>query len=110
MAIIVHTDRPRSLLRAIYLAVDAGKVRTWSYDQDGDLTHAVTQWRDQAWFQPRVLLDRLVFNIVAPRGTTLLGVTYAVYHGRFAEMLLAHFDTHFERINLTSMPTDNDTV
>jgi hypothetical protein len=37
-------------------------------------------------------------------------VVYAVYHGRFIEMLLAHFDEQMSGAAATAMPTTADVV
>lgn len=34
--------------------------------------------------------------------------TYAVYHGRFSEMLLAHFDDEFSNVYSTAQKTKYD--
>ncbi len=110
MAIIVKTDRPKTLLRAIYQAIDRGTVVTWSHDSDGDFTHDVTQWRDRAWLSPRPEAGSLRLVIIPPRDKRLSSATYAVYHGRFAEMLLAHFDDYFTTVRVTAMPAIGDKV
>ena len=107
MAIVVETNQADRLLRLVREAIDDGTVRTWSYDRDGDFTHTAEQWKRQAWLSPSIG-ERLVFNIVAPTGTKLPSVVYAVYHGRFIEMLLAHFDDKFMNARATAMPTTRD--
>lgn len=37
-------------------------------------------------------------------------LTYGVYHGRFSEMLLTHFDNEITSIQLTSLPDDYDNI
>jgi hypothetical protein len=111
MAVIVSTPNPVGLLTAINNAIKRKRVVTWSYDTDGDFTHTAEQWKNRAWLRPRVEEDRrLILNIVAPRETTLSTTTYAIYHGRFIEMLLSHFDGEFTRISATALPTSNDSV
>jgi hypothetical protein len=110
MAVIVFTSDPPGLLRAIRLATADGSIATWSIDADGDFTHTAEQWRLKAWLRPKVLTDRIVFNIFPPKKTVISKTTYAIYHGRFIEMLLAHFDTQFERALATGLATDGDRV
>jgi hypothetical protein len=110
MAITVFTDRPQMLLRAIYKAIDEERIRTWSYDPEGDFTHTADQWRNEAWLRPRVLDDRIRFIIVPPNKRRITTAVYAIYHGRFAEMLLARFDEHYTDIRLTAMPSHGDDV
>jgi hypothetical protein len=110
MAVIVFAAEPTSLLSAIRSAISAGTVETWSFDSDGDFTHIPEQWRLKAWFRPTLLSDRIVFRILTPQHTSMSKATYAVYHGRFIEMLLSHFDTQFQRALATALPTDGDQV
>lgn len=110
MAVFVYATDPPALLRAIRAAISNGTVETWSVDSDGDFTHSPTQWRLKAWLRPKVLEDRIVFNIFPPQKSILGRETYAVYHGRFVEMLLAHFDLQFKNVVSTALPTDGDRV
>ncbi len=110
MAVIVYSSDPPTLLRAIRSAATDGKIETWSADSDGDFTHSPEQWRRKAWFRPKVADDRIIFTIFPPQKTVMNKVTYAVYHGRFVEMLLAHFDTQFQRAVATALPAEGDRV
>ncbi|MDQ3032734.1 MAG: hypothetical protein M3Y87_09980 [Myxococcota bacterium] len=103
MALVIHTADAEALLVQIQTAIDGGKVRTWGYDRDGDFTHTAEQWQNKAWLRPRLLnAERLVLNIIAPRGQQVTKAIYGVYHGRFAEMVLTHFDEHCESIRATA--------
>jgi hypothetical protein len=110
MAITVVTGQPRGLLSAIKEAIDNETVRTWEYDGDGDFTHSAQQWNLKAWLRPRVREERLVFNILTPTGTEMSSVVYAIYHGRFIEMLLNHFDRKFTSVSATALPAQGDHV
>ncbi|MHA6889737.1 hypothetical protein [Ralstonia pseudosolanacearum] len=110
MAIIVRTENPKGLLSEIKRAFDDEKIATWSCDEDGDFTHTAAQWKSCAWFRARVEDNRLVFNIIPPRGKVISRVEYGVYHGRFIEMLLSHFDDKFGNASATAMPTSSDRV
>ncbi|SRR6266478_5877229 len=110
MAVIVYASDPPALLRAIQSAATDGKMETWSMDSDGDFTHSPEQWRKKAWLRPKVADDRIIFNIFPPQKTVMNKATYAVYHGRFVEMLLTHFDTQFQRAVATALPTEGDRV
>ena len=108
MAIIVKTSDPSALLKAIYKAIDDKKVETWSYDDDGDFTHTPDQWKNKAWLKPKTYTGELRLGILGPQGQTLPTVIYGVYHGRFIEMLLNHFDTEFSLATATAQKTDPD--
>lgn len=110
MAIIVTTASPRKLLTDIKAAIDEKKIDTWKYDSDGDFTHSPDQWNNRAWFRPDIRTDGLVFMILTPRQTAMSSTVYAVFHGRFIEMLLAHFDIDFSTVMATALPSHGDVV
>lgn len=110
MAVIVTTDNPSNLLSSVRSAIDSGKIKTWTYDHDGDFTHTAEQWNKRAWLRPAVDEDRLVFSIIPPRTSTITIALYGTYHGRFIEMLLNHFDSKFTRVSATALPTNVDRV
>jgi len=110
MAVRVFCSNPQQLLKDINTAVRSGVVETWALDKDGDFTHSPEQWKYKAWFHPLVQTDRLVFRILGRKTERMSKEVYAVYHGRFIEMLLAHFDDKFTIANATAMPADGDMV
>ena len=87
-----------------------GGIDTWSVDSDGDFTHTPPQWKHKAWLRPRIEGDKLILKILTPKGKQLGSMTYAVYHGRFIEMLLAHFDKRFVDASATALPDLGDIV
>ena len=54
MAIIIKTNNPSGLLKAIYKAIDDKEIETWIYDADKDFTHTPDQWKNKAWLRPKV--------------------------------------------------------
>lgn len=108
MAVIVNTEKPRRLLLAIKQAIDEGQIKTWSYDQDGDFTHTADQWMKRAWLRPNIQDGRIVFNVIPPKLRAVSQVVYGIYHGRFIEMLLNHFDKEFEDALATALATSSD--
>lgn len=111
MALIVKTSNPNSLLSKIKKAIDSDEIRTWSYDSDGDFTHTPDQWKNKAWLTvKRNGNGELSFGILGQGSVNTSKLVYAVYHGRFAEMLLNHFDLDFSDIKVTSMPTSFDQI
>lgn len=110
MAIRVDTPNASALLSAIKETIDRGHIRTWSYDGDGDFTHTADQWNLKAWLRPTVQSGTLTFTIVTPKGQRLSKEIYGIYHGRFIEMLLVHFDEWFSDARATAMPTLLDIV
>lgn len=110
MALGIATIAPAKLLSDIRDAIQEGKIKTWSVDKDGDFTHSAEQWRYRAWFRPKVGGGELRLHILAPQGTTISKVVYAVYHGRFSEMVLTHFDNDVTSVRASSMPEPGDAV
>ena len=111
MAIHVNTDDSQGLLDSIYAAIDEGSIETWAYDDDMDFFHdtADGQWEGEAWLRPIVGEGALGLNVIAPaKGVSM--EAYAVYHGRFIEMLLAHFDEEFSEAFGTAKATKDDRV
>lgn len=106
MAIFVYTADAHALLSAIQEEVAKGDhIKTWKMDGDGDFTHspASGQFEGRAWFQPSIMPGCLAFNIL-PQKTGVISVSlYGIYHGRFAEMLLNHFDQMFTNLTLTAL-------
>jgi hypothetical protein len=52
----------------------------------------------------------LVFNILNPRGVAITKEVYGVYHGRFIEMLLVHFDNSFMNADASAAVAAGDQV
>ncbi|KLU22231.1 hypothetical protein EOS_31530 [Caballeronia mineralivorans PML1(12)] len=95
MAITVNASKPSQLLAAIKKAIDDKEIETWSYDGDGDFTHTPDQWKNKAWLRPVVVSSSLRFGLLGQKDIDMTKVVYGVYHGRFNEMLLTHFDEDF---------------
>jgi hypothetical protein len=110
MAVRVATSQPQALLAAIKRAIEQRHVETWTYDKDGDFTHTPTQWANKCWLRPHFGSGVLTFTTLPPRGVALSKEIYAVYHGRFIEMLLAHFDSQFADAEATAVGTTQDVV
>lgn len=111
MALYVNKANPAALLAAIKKAIDDKKITTWSYDSDGDFTHTPDQWARKAWMRPRTINGVLAFGIIKPVNSTLTTLIYGLYHGRFTEMLLAHFDDQFHTVEATAQVVSGiDTV
>lgn len=102
MALVINTSKPAALLTEIKKAIDDNKVETWSYDSDGDFTHTPDQWKYQAWLRPVVAPGVLIFGLVGKTDIQMTKLIYGVYHGRFIEMLLTHFDNEFSAASATA--------
>ena len=110
MAVRVITPSPQALLAALKKAIDEKKVETWKYDSQGDFTHTPQQWTLKCWLRPHVEAGALVFTTIPPKNTALSREIYGIYHGRFIEMLLAHFDQQFSQVGATALAAVGDLV
>jgi hypothetical protein len=110
MAVIIKTPNPSGLLQAIYKAIDNKKIETWVYDKDKDLTHEPNQWKNEAWFRPKIYNGELRFGILKQKDKTMSKIIYGLYHGRFIEMLLTHFDDQFSSAVGSAQPMEPDVL
>lgn len=110
MAVFINTDNPTELLSEIKKAIDKREIVTWEYDNDGDFTHTPEQWRKKAWLRPHVEPNRLIFGIVDRKDINLSIDEYAVFHGRFVEMILEHFDKKCSEIKVSPLGTKYDII
>lgn len=108
MAVIVTTDDPTGLLKAIKKAIDDKAIVTWSYDKDGDFTHTPDQFIYKAWLIPKIYPGELRLGILKRKDENLSIFLYGIYHGRFIEMLLTHFDKAFTKAIATAQKTEPD--
>lgn len=108
MSITVFCNAPGKLLSKIKKSIDDGEIKTWKYDNDGDFTHTPDQWASTAWLRPIVAGDSLVFGLLGRKGIMMTKPLYGVYHGRFIEMLLTHFDSDFSLASSTAFGTQED--
>lgn len=100
--IIVRTKKTLALLRHLREAIEGDEIDTWAEDAEGDFTHDAPQWRNKAWFHAvRYNADRVEFRIVCTRNRPLSRVEYALYHGRFIEMLINHCVRYIDNIECT---------
>jgi hypothetical protein len=110
MSIRVYCDSPEELLLAIKRGVRSRSIETWQLDSDGDFTHVPDQWKNRAWFHPVVREECLLLNIFGRKTEQMSKTIYGVYHGRFVEMLLMHFDSRFKRVSCTALASSGDRV
>jgi hypothetical protein len=106
MAMVIFTQAPKKLHDAIVSEIEGGRIVTWSIARDGALIHTTRgdQWSDKAKLYLAVIPgEALLVKISGPDHENLKVEPYAVYLGRFAEMLLAHFDTLFSTIHISAL-------
>jgi hypothetical protein len=111
MAINFETSNPAALHAAIKKAIDDKHIVTWTYDKDGDFTHLPDQWAYQAWLRPRLIYPGLLtMNFLGRQDRITTKPVYGVYHGRFIESVLTHFDLLFTGCIATALPADGDWI
>lgn len=103
--------KAKSLLTKIMAAIDDQQIVVWEYDEDGDFTAMQPQWNREAWMHPYIINDRCIrFGIMQRRDVPITSDVYAVYHGRFSEMLLMHFDKYISNIEISSLLVEGTDV
>ena len=107
--VTISTTTPVNLLAAIKKAIDNGSIKTWSYDNDGDFTHTPPQWNKKAWLRPTVTSAGLQLKFLAPT-TGAPREVFAVYQGRFQEMMMSHFWKSYSLSSCTPEPTAVDSA
>lgn len=107
MSVRAYSEDSSGLLTRIKSLIDQGHITTWEYDGDGDFTHSPSQWKNEAWLRPQVQSDKLRLRIIGPQ-SGLSREVFAVYHGRFIEMLAAHVAKRFSQATATANPADDE--
>ncbi len=111
MAVTVVTDDSEKLLAKIRKGIKDSSIVMWIYTPRGSLTHTAPKWKYKAWFKPSLPNAReLKFNIIRPKGQKISKEVYAFYHGRFAQMLLIHFDSLIDSIQISALAESEDLV
>lgn len=112
MALIFFTDKAKALLSAFEERIaqedPKAKIRTWKKTKKGNFTHVSEQWGKKAFFKPKTLDDRLIFNIIPLARSEVSVEQYAFYHGHLTETFIVHFSGKFVKAVSTAKPTKND--
>jgi hypothetical protein len=104
MALRALTNDSAALLARIRKLIDIGLITTWTYDEVGDFTHTPFPWKNKAWLRPEEQSDGLQLTLVKTQNAPLTREIFAVYHGRFMEMLIAHVPTKYASATATPNP------
>lgn len=107
--VTIATSDPTKLLARIKKAIDDGEITTRGYDTDGDFTHTPNQWNKKAWLRPTVTTGGLQLKFLAPTSGASREV-FAVFQGRFQEMMMAHFWKSYTASSATPQPAGPDSV
>lgn len=115
MAIRFFTDKPAALLKEfdsrIAQKAKEGSITTWEKNAQGFYTHISDRWGRKAYLKARTdLADRLLFNVVPPKGQKVETEVYAYYHGHLIETFINHFSASFTVGAATAEPTKDDNL
>jgi hypothetical protein len=89
----VRTNDPPAFIATVKKLIDAKKIKTWSYNKDGDLRYEVEQYRSQVYgLRPVAAMGSLDLQVLKlAGGPELTQAIRAIVYGRFVEEVLAHF-------------------
>lgn len=92
MALVIETDNPDAVMKRIYDDIKNNRIDTWAMNATGYFTATPKQWCNRAWMRKSNLIKEkyLCFGIIEVQRGTMTQELYAIYHCRFAEMILAH--------------------
>lgn len=112
MAITIYTSTPRKLSRLLKIAIESGIVGTWTVDGDGDYTPNDDFLGEKGWLTISEIKahEALILGLIGRKYVTMTTGEYALFHTRFAELLLTHFDSLFHKIEISAYPTSQDKI
>lgn len=102
----VETANPQQLVEQIKKAITEKSIVTWSLDSDGDFNPTQDQWEGKAWMRVKTKDSEpniLYVAIIESRKVKMTRSIYGVFHGRFSEMLLTHFDTDIVSLSISPL-------
>ena len=111
MAIIIKTHNPNLLLDKIYEGISSRKVEKWAVMTDGRITPSQLLWKNEAFLKPQIWVEEneLRFGLLKRKDRKhVTSKLYTFFHIKFAEMLLANFDTDFHEVTITALSTPPD--
>lgn len=111
MAIIIKTHNPNRLLDKIYESIETRKVQKWNVTTDGRITPSPLLWKNEAFLKPQIWVEEneLRFGLLKRKDRKhMTSKLYTFFHIKFAEMLLANFDTDFQEVTITALSTPPD--
>jgi hypothetical protein len=106
MKIRVITPTPKKLVNTINKAIEGGELKTWDIvrnDKEEVLyTHTPDQWNETAMLKPKVYVGKTVFTVTnwKKNESNITDDIRGYVLGRFIEILMVHFNKHFERLEI----------
>jgi hypothetical protein len=108
LMISIYAAQPGALLQNLKKAARQQRISPWECDSEGDFTPTRAKERQKAWLRPSAGGNVLNFSFLGPQDVVLEKGVYAFYHGRFLEMLVAHFADQFAEASITAQPEGSD--
>ena len=106
--ISIYAAQPAILLQNLKKAARQLQIPPWECDEEGDFTQSRVKEQRKAWLRPSAGGNVLNFSFLGPQDVALEKGVYALYHGRFLEMLLAGFADQFAEASITAQPDGSD--
>jgi len=109
--ITVRTTNPNNIYQGIIRGIQNGSIDTWKIVTVGNLvyfTHDTTnkQWLNKSYMKAGTdSHGNLIFHVIRNNENSFDQNIFAVYQGRFIQMLVSHFPNSFTELNVTSQPT-----
>jgi len=107
MTVTVKAYNARTLLKGFIAATkkdpgEEGAITVWKQRPSGRFGYLPKQYANLAYFAATVDSSGILkFEIIRPEGKEVDQFTYAVYHGRLVEILLAHFPDQIIGVSAT---------
>jgi hypothetical protein len=108
MITITTKNAPGQLVEKINTLIKNKRITTWDIDDENDYILNIDEYRYKAWMSidDRIEGNTLFFCIIESRKYALTKEIYAVYHCKFAEMLLEYFDTEIDNLQISPLLVD----
>lgn len=109
MAILITLNREIDMADELRQLLERNLSDVWTMDTDHDMTMCSPQLAYHAWIrikQEDVEKKQVTFAIVSSTQYKLTTSLYAVYHSRFAELLLTYFDKEIKDLEINPLLTD----
>lgn len=112
MSITIHTKFPRRLRTLLFEGINEGVITSWLIDDESHLTLNSRIWRNRLWMHIANIEPKhsITFGIIGRKFEKITMAEFGVYHGRFAEVILANFADIISGIEIPSTPTQYDIV
>lgn len=99
----ITTDNPFVFIASFDFAMRTNVIRGWTVDGVGDYTMTSDIRGNRAWFRHHIHGNEIQFGIIGSRSAPMDRTLYSVYHSRFIEVLLTHFDNDIQSLEVSPL-------